>query len=216
MATRSELEDQVGYKLGLTIDANSIPSNTQVQQWLNEGQLDVARKIHPQLAPDLIEVESININAGDETFALSSLSKPFIKLIACRYAASATDTDRPCKIVDAYSHSALVRAGDFLKPTSDDPIVSVQNGNLAFYPTADAVGGGDAVVTYLREPDTLSADGTECELPAFLEDLVVDYAVIQAKIQDEQFDQAMLLYKNYLINIAVLNRQATQRRLENV
>ncbi len=211
MATRLTLQGMVGYRLGITLSATTTPNTTDVNAWLQEGQLDVGRRIDPTLAPVLVDNETIT--PSGTTHTISSLTKPFVRLLAFVYKQSTSGSFRIAQIVSSNEFMTRVyTANSLFVPTNDNPLCCVHEATIEWSPTTGT--SPSAYVVYVHEPTTFSVDGTECDLPTWLEDLVVDYALIKAKIQDEQFDQAQLLWRDYLTTIAILNQQAATRRFE--
>ena len=71
MATTAVLEDMVGYRLGFTISATSVPTTTDVQSWLWEAAKKIAKKADPKFIEKLILTY---VQTVDETLLLSSLT----------------------------------------------------------------------------------------------------------------------------------------------
>ena len=64
-------------------------------------------------------------------------------------------------------------------------------------------------VQYIKEPQTTR--GTECDLPLFLEFLVVDYAVSQAKQQIEEYGDAQAIMQGFYQKIGAINSRYAGR-----
>ncbi|KKK95858.1 hypothetical protein LCGC14_2668590, partial [marine sediment metagenome] len=72
-----------------------------------------------------------------------------------------------------------------------------------YFSAAPVSGGSKAKVYGIKEPQTTKT--TECDLPAHLEPLLEDYAVIKAYEQKQRYDMAQALLGTLTLSIQVIN-----------
>lgn len=68
MASGSAMVSNVGNKLNQTLSTTTKPSTTQVSQWLNDGQYELIRQLHPLLISELVVTRTPGIRNGTFDF----------------------------------------------------------------------------------------------------------------------------------------------------
>lgn len=188
--TIDELIERVGAKLDLTITSSSIPSREQTVVWLNDGALLLARLLPARRLGGLQQeipyedvTDKIDID-GNDLLRIVSVKKYGIE----------------CRVMDQRELS-LVKTRLPLTHTTRTPACAVSGDEgsvtLEFFPESN----GNVEVKGLKRPtayeDSDSWEPDEWSMPVELELPIIDYAVIQGKIQDEEPEQAALLMKNW-------------------
>jgi hypothetical protein len=189
-STIDELIERVGAKLDLEITSTSIPSREQTVRWLNDGALLLARLLPPsrlgglhfELSFDDVG-ETLDID-GDHLMRVVRVKKFGIE----------------CTIREQRDLS-MIRTRMPLVHTTRTPAcaVSGQDGavQLEFFPYSN----GTVLVKGIKRPTAYEDSGSwepdEWSMPAELELPIVDYAVVQGKVQDEEPEQAAMLMKQW-------------------
>lgn len=184
--TIDELIERVGAKLDLAVTDNSTPNRGQVVQWLNDGALLLARLLPFERLMGLqfkISISDVGESASidrDDIIRLTSIRK---------YGVECTRMTLR-ELMESSTRLPLLF-------TSRTPAVAVSGleglVRLEFFPTYP----GDVECLALRRPTAYQDSGSwapdEWSLPVELELGVVDYAVVQGKVQDEEPEQAKML-----------------------
>lgn len=187
--TISDLIAKVGSKLDISITAMSTPSISQVVSWLNDAALLMTR-LMPE---DRLGIFRTTITSDSVGASISITSQMSRILTVKKYGVVCTRlTQRDMDLVATRSP---------LLHTTKNPAccVSGDAGNVAigFWPTS----AGPVSIVAVRKPTAYTASGWAPDtysLPPELELLAVDYAVIQGKIQDEEPQQAQVLYQMWV------------------
>lgn len=132
MATTAELEDMVGYRLGLTISATSIPTTTDVQSWLWEAAKKVAKKADPLLVQGLVSIFSLG---GARTMPVGSITG-YIKPIALylNFLDDLLGNRRAEYLPAAQFGKAFRNTSAFIKGTAEFPVYTVKDDVVEWYP----------------------------------------------------------------------------------
>ena len=205
-ATLTTMADQK--ILGTASSTSTQPTETAIVQWLNDAQYEIIRRIDPFLIPMLIqEYTPTTASAAVKT----ALPTNFFKLLSA-YDTSSGAT-RPLKLIDMFT-MATIKSGVLTNYTTTDYLVSLGNDGtndvFFYYPSTDPA---KKTFIIIIKPTTITTTGTETvSLADDLCPLLVDYAVIQSKMQAEELEQ----YMNYMnwwykrvqdINIMALHRE---------
>ena len=131
MATTAALEDAVGYRLGITIGASSVPTTTDVQAWLTEAALKIAKRADPLLIDGLIDV----FTESHQQIALSELTN-YLRPVGLHLSFSSDSLGvRQARFLDVASFGKAMRgASAFLKGTLEFPVYTIRAGNVQWYP----------------------------------------------------------------------------------
>lgn len=139
MATTAELEDMVGYRLGFTISATSVPTATEVQSWLWEAAKKVAKKADPSFLEKLILTFT---HTTDETLLLSSLTEYLRPLgLHIWYGVDADTLDQAQKaeyLSPNQFTKALRESSAFIKGTTEFPVYTISGSSVKWFPAYDA------------------------------------------------------------------------------
>lgn len=187
--TISDLVAKVGSKLDINITAMSTPSISQVVSWLNDAALLMSR-LMPEDRLGIFRTTITSENVGESIAITSQLARV---VTARKYGVVCTRlTQRDMDLVSTRSP---------LLHTTKNPsfCVSGDAGNVTinFWPTSS----GPVSIVAIRKPTAYLASGwtpDSYSLPPELELLAVDYAVVQGKIQDEEPQQAQVLYQMWV------------------
>lgn len=185
----SDLLAKVGSKLDVDITDTSTPSTAQVVQWLNDAALLMAR-LMPEERLGLLQTKL----TADSVGQLLSLTDQLERIITVtKYGVVCTKKSQ--RDMD------LVATRTPLLHTTRNPAYCVggDSGNvsLKFWPSSV----GPVTVTAIRKPQAYTATGYSpgtYALPVELELLAVDYACVQGKIQDEETQQANMLFQMWM------------------
>ena len=131
MATTAALEDAVGYRLGFTISATSVPTSTEVQAWLTEAALKIAKRANPLLIEGLIDVFA----ESHQQITLSELTN-YLRPVGLHLCYSADSLGvRQARFLDVASFGKAVRGSSaFIKGTLEFPVYTIRAGSVQWYP----------------------------------------------------------------------------------
>jgi hypothetical protein len=135
MATTAELEDMVGYRLGLTISATSVPTTTEVQSWLWEAAKKIAKKADPKFIENLI---TSHVYTTNNILVLSAVTN-YLRPVGLRvwYGADAATLDQTQK-AEYLSPGEYTIASNgssaFIKGTTEFPVWTLSGGAVKWYP----------------------------------------------------------------------------------
>ena len=201
MATLAYLEDQVRVKMNLAA-TDTPPTDSEIDKWIIDGQSEVVNLVVDDALWPLVEVSLAN--GGN----LTGQTIP-------------TDTVR----IISVSYKPSGGAVTYAQPVSPAMLDQVTDGNNNMFTTSGkywaikdnkielssaALSEANSFeVQYIKEPQTTRA--TECDLPLFLEPLVVDYAVSQAKQQIEEYGDAQAIMQGFYQKIGAINSRYARR-----
>jgi hypothetical protein len=179
MATTAELEDMVGYRLGVAISSSSVPTTTDVQSWLWEAAKKVAKIADPIFLQNLVtELDISGVSSIDITSDTSTVVKTMSLML--NYTGG-TLGFRPVEFLSPKNYKiAELGLSAFIKGTAEFPVFSVFDDKVKWYPQSGGVftdsgstvsGAHNASVTTITTSDdtVFSADdyikvGTEVML----------------------------------------------------
>jgi hypothetical protein len=173
------LQNMVGYQLGITPGANSVPTTTMITQWLKDGSIYVMK--HAPL--NTVAEKSVTVAAtlvGDATLVGAyTLAADFLRFVSW-----ISTLGQPAKLVEPqYGYvvcDAATRGID-----SGEVVVWIENAKLLGNTNKDESITGN--MKYVKIP----ADSAD--VPAKLHDLVVLYAVARAKAEAQEMDEFQAL-----------------------
>ena len=202
MATGANLVTYVGAKLGITPSASTYPTNTQIGFWLNDGQYELIRQLDPLLIPSLVvELSPTTAAAAVRT----NLAADFFKNIA---AYNSLDSE-PCKLI-SYTEYVEIKSGAHSYLTTSSYVYTIGFSTATswlYFPSTDPT---NMNFLYIKYPQAI-ASPPSTEVFSLLDELipyVVDYAVIQAKTQDEEEPTRDKLLDDWNKRIQILNKSA--------
>jgi len=185
--TFSELETAVRHLLDEEVVANSHWSSTRLKLWINEAQVDIARRLPAPLLTQLAETDKQNLAAGQAEYIFD---KEFLK-ISNIIAYSRNAPILPLEYINAFSDNA-----NYI-PTTTNPFTNVFGQTVTVYPTPIATIINGLVVYYIRPPADMVNNGDLPEVPEFTHRWIVTYAVYKAYTEDGD-SRAATLYNEYL------------------
>lgn len=187
--TIADLLAKVGSKLDISITTMSTPSSAQVVSWLNDAALLMTR-LMPEDRLGIFRTQVSNENVGSSIAIVSQLARV---ITVKKYGVVCTRLSQ--RDMD------LIATRSPLLHTTRNPAccVSGDAGNVTinFWP----VSAGPVSIVAVRKPTAYTVNGWSPDtysLPPELELLAVDYAVVQGKIQDEEPQQAQVLYQMWV------------------
>lgn len=189
---------KVGYKSSERSDLSDTtkPTAAEAAEWLTDGTYEILRLADPALIPEQISAPtSLSFVSG-----VVSLPADYLKIVAVyddnreyvyadprRFAVMATNTD---EYLDTTTYSYTLINDSIYIGTS----VSVSNPKII----------------YIKDLGSDISDGSSTTWPLALDlvPLVVDYAVIQSKMQEEEFQQYQLYMDWWYKRLAAMNANA--------
>ena len=186
---------RVGAKLDIpTIDASSTPTNTQVIQWLDDAVMKLAKMLPSSKMGSLTwvyESDSITANLNLEQ------QSPVVMRVF-----SAKKFGYGCKRYELDEFEQIKTKLPMLH-TQSNPAFAVSGvaGELVlmFYPESP----GACEIRVAAIPTSYTSIQDEFSAPLTWEDHIVDFAVLQGKIQDEEPEQTSLLLQEWMASIQV-------------
>lgn len=182
---RGQMISRVQNAFGDTSEAQI--TRLEIIDWLNEGQLDVARK-----------TEALKQHA--ETNALSStgsydLPVDFIKIDRVSFDGKKLQRTT-LQELDHYNADR-----DTSNPTGIPNQFYTYGRTITVYPAPPVAGSGNLDIWYIKAPPNLDDDTDESELPVFLHDDIWRFALARAKEKDEEFDQSASIMADYELRL---------------
>ena len=179
------LHTQVGYILGITPSGTTVPTQTQVTRWLLDGSILLAETL-PAKAFETKWVAA-SLELADSYVALPA---SFLKFAAATY--------------QSVTHSEVFLVnpafGRYLRDVGStmytDKVIWIEGSNLHCSET-----DGTIDLLYVKMP-TETAD-----IPAKFHALAIDYAVIMAKKEAQELDEASLLIQEWVQKVAALEKR---------
>lgn len=200
---RSRVTDllmRVGYKLDLTPDGSSLPSDTQIKQWLEDACVRMVEILPLGRLTEFFQSASVAIGQGGRG---DIASLPLMRLVAVKFAGQA------CTVMPVEEFSATIRSAPglygYLFPSAT--VIGTDTGAaIEIYPAYS----GNATIYYVAEPRPIEDWDNDAIFPwnmlvppAYWEESMVDYAVAQAKVQDEEIGQAQQLIQLWQEQVAI-------------
>jgi len=212
----SGLRARVGYKLGYAISTDSSPTQSEVDRWLNDG-LDYVMNVLPA---EKIQALISTDNQSIASVSAIGLPSDFVRIVSGWYSQDGSATKRrPLLFVRSSvgatiyvgatntSYKTLVGGAD-----SDNPVAWLEGSNLKFYPaTTGTAAQNKVVIQYIADPGDFN-DTTDINLSDDVLELIVDYAVAQAKLQEEQYSAYALLTAKITQTVNLFSQLYTSRR----
>ena len=176
MATAlSDLVTQVGQRLGITIDSDSIPNTTEVTQWLKDAQRVLLKRLPEELLGSRLYTESLTLSAP---YTSVTPQYQVVKLKAAIFTDDSSSESTECVVLP---HSKFkVKENIAETPYIDEYYVAFNPyyDRVDIYPTGAL--DDSLTITYIR--DINSAD-TYYELNPATEPVVVTRAALIAAYQ---------------------------------
>jgi len=182
MATQADYRTRVGYILGYNIGTSSSPTSTEVDQWIIDG----ANLIKKYAAPENLDrlLESTSIAMGGSGVYTGSLPSDFLRDVYV-YDSSNDPLDK----VTPHEVGYLVRSNN-----------TYHNSTKVYAIIGSAIASGQygsLILTYLSYDEA----GDIANIPIEYEELLVDYGVLQARRQEDNFQQYLPLFQKWVAEI---------------
>ena len=178
------LQNMVGYYLGITPGAATVPTTTMIEQWLKDGSIYVMKYAQLARLAEKHKKESTPFTNG-----VLTLPATFMRVVAWYDA-----THNPHKLVStAYGEYVLSNANSYLDETVDKIFWII--GASAYNGITDASAPGNLV--YVAKP----ADSAD--VPSDLHEIVIKYAVAQAKYETQEIEEYMALMNEVKLELGM-------------
>jgi hypothetical protein len=170
-------------------------SRADIRGWLNEGQIDIARK-----------TECLKKHAQTDTLTSTGsydLPDDFIKISRVtlnNYVLSMTSFPE----MDNYDKDR-----DVSTPVGQAYKFYVWGRTITVYPYPSVGATDNLDIWYIKRPADMDEDTDISELPSYLHEDVVRYALIRAKEVDEEFEQASRIQADYDLRL-IQSREDSQ------
>jgi len=198
MATLGTLEDQVRVKLGLGSGDTTPTTDAMINQWVIDGQNEVVSLLPNDALLPLVEVSLAN-GGGNTGQTIPTDAVRIISVSFKESGGSVTSAQRvPPSVLDQ------VTDGNNSMFTTSEKYWAIKDGKIEL--SIAALNESNSFeVQYIKAPQT--STGTECDLPAFLEPLVVDYASAQGKKQVEEYGDAQGIMADFYNRIGAISQR---------
>lgn len=191
MATLATLRTRVREHLGETTPGYF--TNTEIDAWINEAQIQVAKKILGVDQTLLLTSGTLNWTADTAEYALPSSTWEVVHVE--RLNADGDIIDVPPLILIQDKH--LYDKGN-VQPFAMGALAYYLRGqNIGFVPTPSETQTAAVRVWYQPLPATLSADGTESDLPNDTEDLIALNAAYRGFARAGDIDRYRIYQEMY-------------------
>lgn len=171
---------------------NSHYSSARLRLWLNEAQVDIARRLPVPLLPKLAVVKKIHLSVNVKEY---NFTDEFLKIeMALLY-------NTPAPILPLSYLEAIEKNTNYL-PTTTNPFVIRYGTKLYVYPTPSQSIANGLHIYYIKPPPVLGDDCIIPQIPEFTHFWMVDYAVYKALLEDKD-PRSEQLFAKYLERFAV-------------
>lgn len=207
MATLAILENRVREKLGI-ISTDVPPTDTEIDNWIIEGQYEVAHLVNPNALPNMTVTDSLD-PGNNAFFAFTDLSAVGvigdipIDILYVRYKKSGGSVVYAIRITPEIM-AIIDDASNSLFDSTKNNFYCFRGGRVELNPAA-VIGAGNLIVTYIKSPQKTRT--TECDLPDFLEPFVIDYATAEAYKQRKDFQNALVIKQAYFQKLNAVNQR---------
>lgn len=178
MATISSLVSKVASLMDVSVDTTSTPSQDQVTEWLKEG----FRKLVNMLPDEQLTLESTTASGTTSSAVPTTGALKIVSVFVAGVPATKVSYEQLQEISS-------------LQPSRFSGLkhcyAVASNNSISCFPQD----GLTVQVRYIADPTTSISDG--------IAGLVVDYAVVMAKIQDEETEQANMLWQKWMQDVQV-------------
>ena len=191
--TLQSLLNNVGAKLHVTLGTTTVPTQDQVTQWLNDAQVEIARIKN---VPELV----ISYTPPASTVATSVAAPDNLLRIVDAY----DNFDNKKMYPITYDIYTRIKAGsDSYYTTSTYCYLIGNNGTsrvIYYYPESDP---GEKTFLYLKKPDDLVNLTDVISISDDYAPFLVDYAVIQGRVQTEDYEKVYMLLADWYKKLGV-------------
>ena len=211
--------------IGLVPTTSSRPTLSQVKAWLNLAQVDIVNKAVDAavstLWKELVLADTDMTHLADTYSNMAGVYygglSYFVRPIDAELWRAASDSDPTLSRSRIYpvfllakDISANVLKSSLYSASVTRPIGWIQENRIyVAINTSETLWTGDKIVLrYIQEPALLSSDGAYTTLPRVFQDFMIQFAVIQAKIQDGRIEEASILQDKYEKGIQAINQMA--------
>lgn len=225
-----DLADDVGARLDIgSPTASTVPTSTQILQWLNLAQTDIiGRAVNEALKP-LWKQNSETIGGGKIQPVVGSLNYFYYRGLTDDGANDINDVER---IVSAeywpHGFTAFSNVGVFVILPHEEAINSLVRGDISvsmtnpvgwvrdqkfyFYVGSTQPHAGDSVrINYIKVPTKIVSAGwasTYPDFPLHFQESMIQFALIRAKLQDQKIEEIPALESEYKQRILEINQLA--------
>lgn len=200
MATLAVLEDQVRNKLNLA-DADTPPSDADIDLWILDGQNEVVSLLSNDALWPLVEVSLAN--GGGATG--QTIPTDAVRILSVSYKPSGGSVTYAQPVSPAVLDQAT--DGNNTMYSTSGKYWAIKDGKIELSSAALSE-SNSFEVQYIKSPQTTRS--SECDLPSFLEPLVVDYAVSEAKKQVEEYGDAVAIKNEFYQRLGAINQRYTR------
>lgn len=158
-------------------------TRSDIIRWLNEGQIKIVRKT--QCLQRHVETASVK---GQASYELPD---------DCLFVRRATYDDNLVPPVAFEELDTVAPDRDGSNSTGNAMYYYLWSNSIWFYPAASVTENGKIDIWYIRTPVELSSNSDEPEIPEYMHEQLINYAVMKAKELDEDYDAAMMLRNGF-------------------
>jgi len=169
--------------------------------WADLGQVEIASVIHPSRLPYLVATAYLP-SGGYLAQGADSVAGPsdFLRFVQGRLQSSKVIplTRLP---YDEYS----LRTGYGNRDLTINHLLTAEYGGIIYFnPSAPAGGVWRYQLQYVKFPATITAINSTLAIGRDLKKLLADYLILQAQLQDEEFEQYAVLLQKWQAEVAAL------------
>jgi len=201
MATLATLEDQVRVKMNLSASDTSPLSDAMINQFILDAQNEIVSLMPDDALYNLVELSQSNPGSTGSTSVVSIPSDAF-RILSVRFKEASGSLTYAQKITPQVMDKVLSETSSF--PSVNGKYYAIKDGSILLS-QACVNESNSAEVSYIKLPQTTT--GTECDLPEWLQPLMVDYAVAQAKKQIEEYQVAQLIMNDFYQRLGALSQR---------
>lgn len=160
-------------------------NRNDILRWLNHGQLEIAK------STEVLQRHSeVDLVAGDDCYPLPS---------DCMFLRRVEVNGKKIERVDFEEIDTVLPNRNAESGVTGEPNVHwVWDDKIWFWPTPSTGGSGNLDIWYIRRPSTLAANEDIPEIPAYMHEDLIQYAVMKAKELDEDWEASSLLRQDIM------------------
>ena len=184
-----------------TSGGDSPPTSAVIDQWILDAQNEIVNLLVDDALWPLVEYSQAN--GGGNTG--QTIPSDTVRILSVAYKPSGGSVTFAQPVSPAMLDQ--VTDGNNSMFTTSSKYWAIKNGQIELS-SAALDEGNSFEVQYVKSPQTTR--GSECDLPNFLEPLVVDYAVAEAKKQVEEYADAAAIKGEFYQKIGAINQRFTR------
>jgi len=182
---------------GVTLSANTTPTLTNVKQWINDAQSDIARDVPSPFLDELLTDINPSIAAVSE-YAINVTD--YLRFHSATLNVDGASIDYPMLLVSPKKATWLLRSSFY--GVASSPILWFEGTKAKWQPaTTGPAATGKFILIYVKIPTALSGDADTSDLDEVWEDAIVSRACAKHFLNEEDINMYRQYQTEYIAKI---------------